>query len=113
MSPDTNMSADVGVPHVVLRDITNSSNIVSDDKTLWYKMAGRFIQIKPCKVNVVDILKDHKFDPTDCKVSKCGTNSTIVRHVIFSLQAILFSSNFTKRSYSTRSFENLSCRFIT
>ena len=37
MSPDTGMSAEVGVPHVVLRDITKSSNIVSDDKTLWYK----------------------------------------------------------------------------
>ena len=33
MFPDTNMSAYVGVPHVVLRDITNASNIVSDDKT--------------------------------------------------------------------------------
>ena len=46
MSPDTGMSAEIGVPHVVLRDITNSSHIVSDDNTLWYKNADRFIQIK-------------------------------------------------------------------
>ena len=66
MSPDTGMSAEVGVRHVVLRDITNSSHIVSDDNTLWYKNADRFIQIKPCQVKVVD----HTFDPTDCQVSK-------------------------------------------
>ena len=47
MTLDTGMSAEVGVPHVVLRDITNSSNIAIDDKTLWYKGADRFIQIKP------------------------------------------------------------------
>ena len=41
MSPDTGMSIQVGptVPHVVHRDIANSSNIVNDDKTLWYKNA--------------------------------------------------------------------------
>ena len=46
----TGMSATVGVPHIVLRDI------VSDDNTLWYRNADRFIQIKPCEVKVLDIL---------------------------------------------------------
>ena len=108
MSPDTGMSAEVGVPHVVLRDITNSSHIVSDDNTLWYKNADRFIQIKPCQVKVVDILKDHTFDPTDCQVSKCGTKNCKTCNILITDNS--FSSNFTKRSFSTHSFENLSCR---
>ena len=75
MSTDTGMSAEWSVPRVALRVITNSSNIASDDKTLWYKNADRFIQIKSCQVNVVDILKDHTFDPTDCQVSNWGTKN--------------------------------------
>ena len=107
-SPDTGMSAEVGVPHVVLRDITNSSNIVRDDKTLWYKNVDRIIQLKPCQVNVVVILKDHTYDPTDCKVSKCGTKNCKTCNILITDNS--FSSNFTKHSFSTQSFENLSCR---
>ena len=59
--PDTGTAAEVGVPRIVLRDITKFGNVVSDDNNLWYKNADRFIQIKPCKVNVVDVLKDHMF----------------------------------------------------
>ena len=105
MSPDTGMSAEVGVPHVVLRDITNSSHIVSDDNTLWYKNADRFIQIKPCQVKVVDIFKDHTFDPTDSQVSKCGTKNFKTCNILITDNS--FSSNFTKRAFSTHSFENL------
>ena len=52
----TGMSASVGVPHIVLRDITKLIYVVSDDNTLWYRNADRFIQIKPCEVKVLDIL---------------------------------------------------------
>ena len=50
------MSATVGVPHIVVRDITKLSYVVSDDNTLWYRNADRLIQIKPCEVKVLDIL---------------------------------------------------------
>ena len=40
-------------------DITKSGNFASDDNNLGYKNEVRFIQIKPCKVNVVDVLKEH------------------------------------------------------
>ena len=77
MSPDTGMSAAAGVPHtgIVLRDITKLSYVVSDDNTLWYRNADRFIRIKPCEVKVVDVLRDHKFVPNDCTISKCGTRN--------------------------------------
>ena len=48
------MSATVGVPHIVLLDITKLSDVVSDDNTLWYRNADRFIQIKPCESKVLD-----------------------------------------------------------
>ena len=75
MPPDTGMSVMAGVPRLVLRDITKLNYVVSDDNTRWYKNADRFIQIKPCEVKIHDILKDHKFDPNDCKVSKCGSKN--------------------------------------
>ena len=46
MPPDTGTAADVGVPRIVLRDISKFGNIVSDDNSLWYKNADMFIQIK-------------------------------------------------------------------
>ena len=75
MPPDTGTAGAVGVPRIVLRDITKSGNIVSDDNNLWYKNANKFIQIKPCKVNVVDVLKDHMFAPTDCTIAKCASKN--------------------------------------
>ena len=85
MFPDTGMSAEVG------------SHIVSDDDTLWYKNADRFIQIKLCQVNFVDILKDHTFDPTDCQVSKCGTKNCKTCNILNTDNS--FFSNFTKCSF--------------
>ena len=88
MSPDTGMSAAAGVPHIVLRDITKLAYVVSEYNTLWYRNAYRFINIKPCDVKVVDVLKDHKFVPNDCFISKCGTKNC--KNGIFSLPTILF-----------------------
>ena len=108
MPPDTGMSDMAGVPRLVLRDVTKLSYVVSDDNTLWYRNADRFIQIKPCKVKVIDVLKDHKFDPNDCKVSKCGSKNCKTCDILIADNS--FSSNLTKRSFSTHSFENLSCK---
>ena len=49
MPADTGTAAEVGVPRIVLRDITKSGNIVSDDDNLLYKNTDRFIQIKHYK----------------------------------------------------------------
>ena len=53
-------------------DITKFGNIVIDDNNIWYKNADRFIQIKPSKVNVIDVFKDHMFVPTDCMIAQCA-----------------------------------------
>ena len=108
MPPDTGMSDMAGVPRLVLRDVAKLNYVVSDDNTLWYRNADRFIQIKLCKVKFPDVLKDHKFDPNDCKVSKCGSKNCKTCDNLITDNS--FSSNLTKRSFSTHSFENLSCK---
>ena len=108
MSPDTGMSAAAGVPHIVLRDITKLSYVVSDDITLWYRNADRFILINSCEVKVVDVLRDNKFVPNDCIISKCGIKNCKTCNILITGNS--FSSNLTKRSFSTHSFENLSCK---
>ena len=75
---------------------------------MWYKYADRFIPIKKCKVEVVDLLKDHKFVPTDCAISKCGDKNCKTCHILITDNS--FTSNLTKRNFSTHSFENLSCK---
>ena len=85
MSPDTGMPATAGAPHIVLRDITKLRYVNSDDSTLWYRNADRFIQIKPCVVKVLDVLSDHKFVPNDfskCETKNCKTR-TIHRQFFF------------------------------
>ena len=68
-------AAEVGVRRKVLQHITKLENIVSDDHNLWYKNADRLIQIQTCKVNVVDVLKDHLFAPNDCTIDKGGSKN--------------------------------------
>ena len=108
MSPDTGMSATVGVPHIVLRDITKLSYVVSYDNTLWYRNADKLIQIKSCEVKVLGVLKDHKFVPNGCTISKCVTKNCKTCNILIIDNC--FSSNLTKRSYSTRNFDELSCK---
>ena len=91
-----------------LSDITKLSYVVSDDNTLWYRNADRFMQIKPCKVKVLDVLKEHKFVPNDFTISKCGIKNCETCGILITDNS--FSSNLTKRLFSTHSFEDLSCK---
>ena len=108
MPPATGTSDMTGVPHLLLRDITKINYVVSDDNTLWYKNADRFIQIKLCEVKIHDVLKDYKFDPNDSKVFKCRSKNCKTCGILITDNS--FSSNLTKRSFSTHSFEDLSCK---
>ena len=53
-------------------------------------------------------LKDHTFDLTDYQVSKCGTKICKTCNILITDNYICI--NFTKGSFSTHNFENLSCR---
>ena len=85
MSPDTGMSAPVGVPHIVLRDITKLSYDVSDDNTLWYRNADRFIRIKPCEWRWLTCLEIISLSQMTALSLNAGP-----RNVIFLLPTILF-----------------------
>ena len=65
-------------------------------------------ELSPCEVKLVDVLRDHKFIPNDCTISKCGTKNCKTCNNLITDNS--FSSNLTKRSFSTHSFENLSCK---
>ena len=52
--------------------------------------------------------KNHMFAPTDCKISKCGSKNCKTCTVLITDTS--FSSNFSKRSFTTHSFDNLSCK---
>ena len=57
--PNTDMLAEVGVFGLSVRDNIKSWNIASSDNNLWCKNADRVVQIKQCKVNIINVLKDH------------------------------------------------------
>lgn len=106
-STDTDLTVNTGVPRVVLRDITNVTYIVSDDNELWYQNADNFVHIKPCKVKLVDIMRNYPFNPSDCEISKCGTRNCKTCSILITDST--FTSNLTNRSFNTNSFDNLSC----
>ena len=53
----------VGAPRIVLRDIKNMTNIVSDDHQFWYKDANNFIRMKNCQISLQNIYDDSFTDP--------------------------------------------------
>ena len=108
MLPDTGMSDMAGIPRLVLRDITKLNYVVSYDNTLWYRNADRFIKIKPCEVKVLDVLKDHRFVANVCKISKCESKNRKTCGLLIIDNSL--SSNLFKHSFSTHSFEDISCK---
>ena len=106
-STDTCVTGNVGVPRIQLKDIKHQSFVVSLNHELWYKFSDGFINIKPCKIEVVDVLKQHNFSNNDCVISKCGTKNCKTCNILITDTS--FTSNLTKQSYNTHSFDNLNC----
>ena len=48
------------------------------------------------------------FAPTDCTIAQCGSKNCKTCKILITDNS--FSSNFTKRSFTTHSFDNLSCK---
>ena len=107
-STDTHVTGNSGVPRINLHDIRDETFVVSSNHELWYKHADRYIKIKPCKVEVVDILKDHKFTQRECLISKCDTKNCKTCNILITDTS--FTSNLTKQTFNTHSFDNLNCK---
>ena len=58
-STDTYATGNLGVPRISLHNISDETFVVSNNHEFWYKHADGYIKIKPCKIEVVDILKEH------------------------------------------------------
>ena len=92
-STDTCVTGNVGVPRIQLKDIKHQSFVVSLNHELWYKFSDGFINIKPCKIEVVDVLKQHNFSNNDCVISKCGTKNCKTCNILITDTS--FTSNLT------------------
>ena len=106
-STDTYATGNLGVPRISLHNIRDETFVVSNNHEFWYKHADGYIKIKPCKIEVVDILKEHLFSPSDCSISKCGMKNCKTCNILITDTS--FSSNLTKQTFNTHSFENLNC----
>ena len=97
----------VGAPRIVLRDIKNMTNIVSDDHQFWYKDANNFIRMKNCQISLQNIYDDSFTDPM-CSISKCSAKNCKTCGVLITRNS--FTSNLTKQQFYTKTGENLTCK---
>ena len=105
---NTGASSKIGVqPHIMLSDVTKHSYIQSDNQELWYNNSDKFINIKPCQVQLSDIFKS---DPliSNCHISKCGNKRCKTCNILGTDSH--FTSSLTNKSYCTRAFDDINCK---
>ena len=107
-STNTGVFSNIGVqPRIILSDLSNKSYIQSDSQELWYNNSDNYINIKPCQVKLSDIFQQ---DPlaSHCHISKCGNKKCKTCDVLNTGSS--FTSSLTKKSYCTRSFDDINCK---
>ena len=102
---NTGAFSKIGVqPHIMLSDVTKHSYIQSDNRELWYNNSDKFINIKPCQVQLNDLFKS---DPliSYCHISKCGNKRCKTCDILGTSSN--FTSSLTNKSYCTRAFDDI------
>ena len=105
---NTGASSKIGVqPHIMLSDVTKHSYIQSDNQELWYNNSDKFINIKPCQVQLNDLFKS---DPliSYSHISKCGNKRCKTCDILGTSSN--FTSSLTNKSYCTRAFDDINCK---
>ena len=105
---NTGASSKIGVqPRIMLSDVTKHSYIQSDNRELWYNNSDKFINIKPCQVQLNDLFKN---DPliSNCHISKCGNKRCKTCGILGTNSN--FTSSLTNKSYCTRAFDDINCK---
>ena len=74
----------------------------------FYKNADKYIHIRECQVKLTDILKDHTTECPPFSIDKCHSKNCKTCDILITDTS--FTSNLTNKQYSTRSYENLSCK---
>ena len=105
---NTGASSKIGVqPRIMLFDVTKHLYIQSDNHELWYNNSDKFINIKPCQVQLNDLFKN---DPliSNCHFSKCGNKRCKTCSILGTNSN--FTSSLTNKSYCTRAFDDINCK---
>ena len=105
-SKDTVVTCNVGVPKIILKDVMKETFVQSSYHHLFFKDFDHFKLIKPASVVLEDILKSNPSE--DCFISKCHTKNCKTCNILITDNT--FTSNLTKKTYRTRSFDDLSCK---
>ena len=87
--------------------LTNTSYAQSDDHRFQYKNSDLSNNIRPCSVQLNDIL-NYNDNEQHCNISRCGVKNCKTCNIL--ITDTTFSSNLTKKSYRTRSYDDLSCK---
>ena len=87
--------------------MSNKSYIQSDSQELWYDNSDNYINIKPCQVRLSDIFQQDLLT-SHCHISKCGNKKCKTCDVLYT--GTSFTSSLTKKSYHTRSFDDINCK---
>jgi len=104
MVKDTGITCNLGVPRIILRDVIKQNNVQSDDHQFFYKDSDNFKLLKPCSDKLEDIFKcsisTDQFTIAKCNSKNCKTCKILITD----------TSNLTNNTYSSRSFDNLTCK---
>ena len=89
-------------------NLTNTSYAQSDDHRFQYKNSDLFNNIRPCSVQLNAILNNYNDNEQHCSISRCEVKNGKTFNIL--ITDTTFSSNLTKKSYHTRSYDDLNCK---
>ena len=95
-----------GVPRIILNDVMKMTHVQSSESSLYYKNSDKFEYIRPCTVQLSDIL-DFNDNHQYCSISKCNRKNCKTCDIL--ITDTHFQSNLTTKNYNTHSHEDLNC----
>ena len=95
-----------GVPRIILNDVMKMTHVQSSESSLYYKNSDKFEYIRPCTVQLSDIL-DFNDNHQYCSISKCNRKNCKTCDIL--ITDTHFQSNLTTKNHNTHSHEDLNC----
>ena len=86
-----------GVPRIILNDVMKMTHVQSSESSLYYKNSDKFEYIRPCTVQLSDILNfndNHQY----CSISKCNRKNCKTCDIL--ITDTHFQSNLTTKIYT-------------
>ena len=98
---DTVVDGKSGVPIIILKDIQKQPYVQGENHQLWYKNVDSFTQIKPCAINLSDVL-DYSDNSSKCVISNCDSKKCKTCPVL--IKDTFFTSSLTRKDYYTNGY---------